>query len=197
MSRCELPHRVYGPAKCLCTFPLSWRFPSSVFRDGSIDLEKCRDSCQTLDMRFVNEARRRMGQRQRSTHGMSLMGGEPRPNAIGPWDLLDVSEEPEAAGMWTTVPTTGAGTDKGGAAWLHCQCSLQYQKRESVWDLRKVGRARDCEWVTSDQAKLGLGSQVCRAAQGRCADAGPTATVRSPGPLMTWVQCRHGTELMG
>lgn len=49
-----------------------------------------------------------MGQRQRSTHGMSSMGGELRPNAIGPWDLLDVSEEPEAAGRRTTVQMTGA-----------------------------------------------------------------------------------------
>lgn len=50
-----------------------------------------------------------MGQRQRSTHGMSSMGGELSPNAIGPWDLLDVSEEPEAGGRRATVHTTGAG----------------------------------------------------------------------------------------
>lgn len=98
-----------GLPKYLCTFPLAWRFPSSVFRDGSIDLEKCRDSCQTLDIRFVNQARRWMCQRQRSTHGMSLTGGELRPNAIGPWDLLDVSEEPEAGGRRATVQMTGAG----------------------------------------------------------------------------------------
>lgn len=37
------------------------------------------------------------------------MGGELSPNAIGPWDLLDVSEEPEAGGRRATVHTTGAG----------------------------------------------------------------------------------------
>lgn len=113
-----------------------------------------------------------MGQRRCSAHGMSLMG-ELRSNAIGPWDLLDVSEEHEAAGRWTTVQTTGAreaegkgenmtgqGLGKGGvgAALLH---------RASVWNLRKVGRPRACEWVTSYQAKLGLGSQVCRAEEMR------------------------------
>ncbi|KAL1856921.1 hypothetical protein Daus18300_010575 [Diaporthe australafricana] len=79
---------------------------------------------------------------------MSLMG-ELRSNAIGPWDLLDVSEEHEAAGRWTTVQATGAreaegkgenmtgqGLGKGGvaAALLH---------RASVWNVRKVGRPRD------------------------------------------------------
>jgi hypothetical protein len=51
-----------------------------------------------------------MGQGQRSPHGMSSsMGSELRPNAIGPWDLVDVSEETEAAGRRATVRTTGAG----------------------------------------------------------------------------------------
>jgi len=59
---------------------------------------------------------------------------------------------------------TGQGPGKGGAA-LHSQCSPSVPNmRECVWDLRKVGRAKDCEWVTSSVARLGLGSQVCRAA---------------------------------
>lgn len=68
--------------------------------------------------------------------------GELRLDAIGPWDLLDVSEEPEAAGRWTTVPTTGVREVEQGenaqvvvwwvgwqGGWLrassHSQCSWQ------------------------------------------------------------------------
>ena len=65
--------------------------------------------------------------------------------------------------MPTTGAGTGAGTGKGGTAVL-----------------RKVGRARDCEWVNRDQAKLGLGSHVCRAVQGRC---GANGDCQIPGPF--------------
>lgn len=46
--------------------------------------------------------------------------------------------------------------------------------------MRKVGRARDCEWVASGQARLGLGSQVCRAALSRC---GANGDCQIPGPF--------------
>lgn len=67
--------------------------------------------------------------------------------------------------------------------------------RASVWDLRKVGRARDCEWVASSRARLGLGSQVCRAALSRC---GANGDCQIPGPSDDMgAVAGHGTELMG
>jgi hypothetical protein len=59
-------------------------------------------------------------------------------------------------------PGTGQGWC-GAAAQSVLTIGTKYE-RECVWDLRKVGRAKDCEWVTSSVARLGLGSQVCRAA---------------------------------
>lgn len=76
---------------------------------------------------------------------------------------------------------TGQGLAR---VWVRRCCTvsahLQYQICESVWDLRKVGRARDCEWVTSGRARLGLGSQVCRAALSRC---GANGDCQIPRPL--------------
>lgn len=63
-----------------------------------------------------------------------------------------------------------------------------------MWDLRKVGRARDCEWVTSGRARLGLGSQVCRAALSKC---GANGDCQIPGPLMTWVAMQAWDRLDG
>lgn len=84
--------------------------------------------------------------------------------------------------------TDGSGRDLGqgwcgAAAQSVLTTSTPYQNIErGVWDLRKVGRAKDYEWVTSSRARLGLGSQVCRAAQSRCGANGDGTTVRFPGP---------------